>query len=119
MDILSEEPTGPRAVPAEGDALATAVGSPQLATQSMVRRMVDQSTRRARRTALLAVAVALVAVAVVLVLVIGDDGDVPGVVAEVAPSTVRVETVTACEINASRADRTSSRPSPPPTPSPE
>ncbi len=71
--------------------------APALATQSMVRRLVDAGTRRASRTALLAGAVALAAVAVLAGLlaagVFGGSADaVPRVVARVTPSTVLVAT---------------------------
>ncbi len=84
------------------DSDATPAGStdlaPALATQSMVRRMVDAGTRRASRTAMLAGGGALVAaLSVVAVLVAtgvlgGSEDDVPRVVARVAPSTVLVTT---------------------------
>jgi S1-C subfamily serine protease len=79
-------------------AAPTRVGGGAFATPSMVRRMVEQGTRRARRTALAAGALALVAVVAVVVLlgagVIGggDDGDVPAVVSQLTPSTVLVIT---------------------------
>jgi S1-C subfamily serine protease len=72
----------------------TQVGE-RAATPSMVRRLVEQRTRRA---SLVAVAAAvLAAVAVVIVLVAGGGGNsaaerVPGVVAALAPSTVLVIT---------------------------
>ena len=73
--------------------------APQLATHSMVRRMVDAGSRRASRTSLLAGGGALVtAVGVVAVLLAtgviggGSDDAVPQVVAEVAPSTVLITT---------------------------
>ena len=67
--------------------------TPELATPSMVRRLVDQGTRRARRAALIAVALAvLVVVAVVLVVGGSGDQDVPEVVDALTPSTVLVLT---------------------------
>src|SRR3954447_26171495 len=70
---------------------------PAPVTASMIRRLVQQSTRRAHRSALAAGAVALVAVIAAGVLVptgglSGDDDRVPRVVASVAPSTVLVQT---------------------------
>jgi putative serine protease PepD len=92
---------GGGAVPAATDRTpggATEV-APQLATHSMVRRLVDAGSQRSRRHALLAAAGAFAAaLAIVAVLaatgVIGGDEDdpVPQVVAEVAPSTVLVTT---------------------------
>ena len=76
-----------------GDDEPTRVG--EVATPSLVRRIVDQRTRRATRLAAgaAAVAVAAVAVAVALAVTGGDDADrVPAVVARVAPSTVLVLT---------------------------
>jgi len=81
-----------RAAPAEPGPAAPA-------TYSGVRRIVESSTRRAHRTAALAVGVAGLAVVVVLLLVTGvlggdDEGDrVPAVVARVAPSVLLVETL--------------------------
>jgi S1-C subfamily serine protease len=68
--------------------------APQLATQSMVRRLVDAGTRRATRHGLLAAGAALlVAIALVVVLLAtGDDDPVPKVVAKLRPSTVLVTT---------------------------
>jgi S1-C subfamily serine protease len=77
-----------------GDDDATRV-EPQLATHSMVRRMVEAGTRRAHRTAIAAGAVAVLAVAaVVAVLLLGGDGEdrVPEVVERLTPSTVLVVT---------------------------
>jgi putative serine protease PepD len=71
---------------------------PALATQSMVKRLVDAGTRRASRTAVLVGGGALVAVTVVVILLVtgtlsGDDEDaVPKVVAKVSPSTALIAT---------------------------
>jgi S1-C subfamily serine protease len=74
----------------------TRVGG-EVATHSMVRRLVEQGTRRANRTAIGAGAVALAVLAVVVLLVtgvIGGDAQdpVPAVVAELTPATVLVVT---------------------------
>ncbi|MEA2125299.1 MAG: putative serine protease PepD [Solirubrobacteraceae bacterium] len=69
--------------------------APQLATHSMVRRLVDAGARRASRRGLVAGAGAAVVVIVVLLLVgvIGGSEDaVPKVVAKLRPSTVLVTT---------------------------
>ncbi len=73
---------------------ATTAHRPELATASMVRRLVDQGTRRARRTALLAGGVAVLAAGVAVALAVrgGGDGDVPEVVRRLAPATVLVVT---------------------------
>ncbi|MEA2167151.1 MAG: putative serine protease PepD, partial [Solirubrobacteraceae bacterium] len=91
----------------EGRAITSATGhtpvgatdlGPQLATQSMVRRLVDASCKRASRSALAAGGIALAAVlAVVILLVTGviggsDENAVPKVVAAVSPSTALVLT---------------------------
>ena len=99
--VTLRQPDTVSGVPAVTDrtpAGATDMG-PQLATHSMVRRLVDASARKASRTALFAGVGALVAaVAVVTVLLAtgvlggGDEDPVPRVVAEVAPSTVLVTT---------------------------
>ena len=90
-----------RAPPA-GGTNRTPVGAtemaPQLATHSMVQRLVDAGTRRASRTGLLAAIGALVAaVAVVAVLLVtgvlgGGGDDIPEVVEELRPSTVLITT---------------------------
>jgi putative serine protease PepD len=80
-------PQAERAVAGEDDL------TPELATPSMVRRLVDQGTRRARRAALAAAALAVVVV-VAVVLLVGGSGeqDVPEVVEALTPSTVLVLT---------------------------
>ena len=68
-------------------------GSPPDASYSGIRRLVEQSTRRARRAAALGLLAAAIAVAAVLVLVTSPDEDpVPAVVSELAPATVLVMT---------------------------
>lgn len=72
--------------------------APQLATQSMVRRLVDAGTRRASRTAWLAGGgAAALAIAVVVALLAtgvvgGGDDRVPQVVEKLRPSTVLIHT---------------------------
>jgi S1-C subfamily serine protease len=66
---------------------------PQLATQSMVRRLVDAGTRRATRVSVAAAAGALLIVLGVVILVLAPSDDpVPKVVAKLTPSTVLVTT---------------------------
>jgi S1-C subfamily serine protease len=105
MDLTSSPPSRPASAPAPASlepaaaAAATAGEMPQLATHSMVRRLVDQSTRRAHRTAVAAGAVAVAAVAALVAALatglVGGSADeqVPRVVARVAPTTVLVETL--------------------------
>lgn len=86
----------PRTVTDMTPAGATAMAH-ELATQSMVRRLVDAGSRRASRTGLLAGGAALLAVAVVAGLLVtgvlgGSEDAVPKVVARVTPSTVLVTT---------------------------
>ncbi len=72
--------------------------APQLATQSMVRRLVDAGTKQASRTGLLAGAgAAVLAVLVVVALLVtgvlgGSDDAVPKVVAKLRASTVLITT---------------------------
>ena len=91
MDLSLSPPTASAPVPS-GEADAAATEHHELATASMVRRLVDQGAQRSRRIALVAAGVALAAVVAVLVIGGGDDDEVPQVVAAVAPSTVLVET---------------------------
>ncbi len=70
---------------------------PQLATQSMVRRLVATGTRRAQRIALAGAAIGAIAIVVVVLLLTGVIGGgegerVPQVVSALAPSTVMVQT---------------------------
>ena len=77
--VLAEAPTGP---PPE----------PRVATESMVRRLVDQRDRRTRVGVLAALALGAAGVAVALAVFAGGDGDrVPEVVRGLGPATVRVE----------------------------
>jgi S1-C subfamily serine protease len=104
IDLTVSAPSRVMRVPGAGDdqptmstASVTAAEAPQLATASMVRRIVDQSARRTRRTLFAAGGVAVAAILVLVVLVAtgvlgGDDDAVPEVVARVAPATVLVET---------------------------
>ena len=77
--------------------LPSAVRRGEVATQSMVRRIVETSTKRARRTAMVSSALAVAAIAAVLILVVtgtigGGDDEVPAVVAKMTPSTVLIQT---------------------------
>ena len=65
--------------------------SPRVATESMVRRMVDQRDRRTRVGVLAALALGAVAVVVAIAVFAGGDDPVPEVVRALEPSTVRVE----------------------------
>jgi S1-C subfamily serine protease len=97
--ISRTPPTGSRLTAGDPSASAgTQVGGhPELATHSMVRRMVDQGTRRAHRTSIAAAAVAALAVVAVVVLLVtgvlgGGDDRVPQVVQRLSKSTVLVIT---------------------------
>jgi S1-C subfamily serine protease len=99
--VVLRPPAGAREVPRDTERTPAGAteAAPQLATHSMVRRLVEASARRSSRTALLAGVGALVAaVAVVAVLVGtgvlggGEEDPVPQVVAEAAPATVLVAT---------------------------
>jgi len=89
------EPAG--AGSAGGGAQPWTSGQGNVATQSMVRRMVDSSAKSARRTSLLAAGIAAVAILILAGLALtgtlgGGGDDVPAVVARVSPSTVLVQT---------------------------
>ena len=99
LSVTRRSPTDEGAIqrtPPPGGTQRTPVGqtdhTPQLATQSMVRRLVDAGTRRANRTALIAAGAALVVAIVVVVLATGGGDPVPQVVAKLRPSTVLVTT---------------------------
>jgi S1-C subfamily serine protease len=100
MAVTRRSPTDEGRTPARPPAVTnrTPAGqtdlAPQLATQSMVRRLVDAGTRRATRTGLLAAAGALlIAVGVVVIVLAGGEEDpVPKVVAKLTPATVLVTT---------------------------
>lgn len=99
LSVTRRSPTDEGAVgrtPPPGGTQRTPVGqtdhTPQLATQSMVRRLVDAGTRRATRTALIAAAAALVVAVAVIALTAGGGDPVPQVVAQLRPSTVLVTT---------------------------
>jgi putative serine protease PepD len=93
ISVTLAPPGGSRVAAFTPAAAPTRVGG-EIATHSMVRRLVEQGTRRAHRTALAAGAIALLAVAAVAIIVLvgGDDDRVPQVVAKLTPSTVLVST---------------------------
>lgn len=66
--------------------------APRVATESMVRRMVDERDRRTRVGMFAALGLGAVAVVVAVAVLWGDDeGSVPDVVRALEPATVRVE----------------------------
>ena len=101
IDVQRKAPEGLVRAPAkerpEDEEAAAEAGAPPVPTYSMVGRMIDSGTRRARRTAIAVGVVAMAAVLTLGALLVtgrlgGGEGAVPKVVAALSPATVLIET---------------------------
>ena len=103
IDVTRKAPDGMVRPPSTGrpdplSATTRAESRARIPTYSMVGRMIDAGTRRARRIALIAGALAVATVVTLVALLAtgtlgGGEGAVPKVVSAVAPSTALVETL--------------------------